>query len=139
MVNIDLGMINYIAVVVAGVVSWILGGVWYARPVFGARWMKLAGVDEEQARAGAALGFVVALILGIVTAFFLAVVLQALGATTILDGIVGGLLVWFGFMALPAIGNLTFEKRPPALYAINQLYNAISFVAMGIILSVWVM
>lgn len=137
-VNIDLGMINYLAVVAAGVVAWIIGGVWYARPVLGARWMGLARISEEQARQGGAVAFVVALVLGIATAFFLAVVLQALGANDVLGGIIGGLLVWFGFMAIPAVSGLLFEKRPVGLFAINQGYNFVAFLVMGIIIGVWV-
>lgn len=138
MVNIDLGNLNLYAILAAGVVSWIVGGAWYSRPLLGRRWMQLVGVSEEQAGEGAMVGFILALVLGIVTAFFLAMVLQALDATTVLDGVVGGLLVWFGFMAIPAVSTIFFAKRPASLWAINQGYNAIAFILMGIILAVWV-
>lgn len=138
MVNIDLGSLNYVAVIVAGLVFWILGGIWYARPVFGARWMALVNVSEEEARKRAMMGLIVALIMSIVVAFFLAIVLQAMGAVTITDGIIGALLVWIGFMAIPAIGNLFFEKRPVSLYGINQSFALIGFILMGVILGVWV-
>ncbi|MFQ5918917.1 MAG: DUF1761 domain-containing protein [Thermoplasmata archaeon] len=139
MVNIDPGTINYLAVIAAGVVSWVLGGIWYARPALGGRWMNLVGMTEEQAREGGAVAFIVALVLSIVVALFLAFVLQALGAMgNVGNGILGGLLVWFGFMAIPAVGNVLFEKRPWGLFGINQGYNLVSFVLMGIILSLWV-
>ncbi len=138
MVNLDLGAINYLAVLAAGVVAWIVGGVWYSRPVLGLRWMNLAGVSEEQTQQGAIVNFIVGLILAILTALFLAFVLQALGASTVLDGIVGGLLVWLGFLAIPAFLGVVYEKRPVALYALNQGYYFVGFLLMGIILAVWV-
>ena len=138
MVNVDLGSINYLAVILAGVVAWILGAVWYARPLFGGRWMEMVNISED-ARKGAVVGFIGALVAGILLALFLAFVLQALGASgNIGNGIVGALLVWFGFMAIPAASNVLFEKRSWGLFLINMGYYFVAFILMGIILSVWV-
>lgn len=137
MVNFDVVTINWLFVLAAGAVAWILGAVWYSPVAFGQRWMRLAGVSEDQAQEGAGVGLVVALVLSILTALFLDIVLDFMGATTVLDGVIGGLLVWFGFLALPAVSSIFFEKRPPALFGLNQGYNAVSFLLMGIILAVW--
>jgi hypothetical protein len=44
--------LNWIAVTVAAVSSLVLGAVWYAPPLFGKKWMALAGLTEEQAKSG---------------------------------------------------------------------------------------
>jgi hypothetical protein len=44
--------LNWIAVIVAGASSLVLGAIWYAPPVFGKKWMALAGLTEEQTKSG---------------------------------------------------------------------------------------
>lgn len=136
MVELNLSGISYVAVIVAGIVGWIIGGIWYARPVFGRRWLALSGVSEEQARKGAAGAFVAALILSIVVAFFLAIVVGLMGATTVVDGAIAGFLVWLGFLATAGASSVMFERRPAAQYGINTGYQAVHLVVMGIILAV---
>ncbi|MCB9823115.1 DUF1761 family protein, partial [Candidatus Nomurabacteria bacterium] len=38
--NVD---VNYVAVLLAALSSFAVGMVWYAKPVFGAKWMKMVG------------------------------------------------------------------------------------------------
>ena len=137
MVAIDVGMLNWLAIVVTGLVSWVIGAVWYAPPVFGERWMALVGITQSEARAGAARALVGGLILAIITSFFLALFIRFMQATTPADGAVGGFLVWLGFIATAAATGVIFERRPLPLYAIGQTHLAITFVVMGIILAVW--
>ena len=40
---------NYFAVVAAAVSAFLLGGIWYAKPVFGKAWMAASGVTKERA------------------------------------------------------------------------------------------
>ena len=44
--------VSWLAVIVATVLSFMLGGVWYNPRVFGARWAAGVGVDLESADAG---------------------------------------------------------------------------------------
>jgi hypothetical protein len=44
-----LNEINYLAVIVAAVVAFGLGALWYAPPVLGKRWMQLTGRTPENA------------------------------------------------------------------------------------------
>ena len=46
--------INYLAVLVAGIVIFVLGGLWYSPVLFARRWIALQGRTEEQERARAA-------------------------------------------------------------------------------------
>ena len=139
MVSIDLSGINWLAVIIAGIVAWVIGAIWYAPPVFGKRWMEMMGMKMEPGKmpegAGKALGG--GLVLGIITAFFLAVFLRFMSAQTWMDGIFGGLLVWLGFVATHGATSIFFERRPVSWYAITQAELAISFLLMGLILAVW--
>src|SRR5688572_7333989 len=45
----SLNEINYLAVIVAAIVAFGLGAVWYAPPVLGKKWMQLTGRNPENA------------------------------------------------------------------------------------------
>lgn len=44
--------VSWLAVIVATVLSFVLGGLWYSPRVFGARWAEGCGVDLESEDAG---------------------------------------------------------------------------------------
>ena len=44
--------VNLIAVLVCGVVSLALGGLWYSPALFGKAWQRGAGLSDEQAKSG---------------------------------------------------------------------------------------
>src|SRR5689334_12610430 len=46
--------VNYLAVIVAAIVLFVLGGLWYSPVLFARRWIALQGRTEEQMRADAA-------------------------------------------------------------------------------------
>src|SRR5207247_11291749 len=67
-----------IAVVVAAILSFIIGGIWYSRPVFGKVWMAVLGKTEadmeamrKQAPKGVAGGLIGSFIASLILAIFL--------------------------------------------------------------------
>lgn len=69
----------YIAVIVAAIVSFVIGRIWYARPVFGHAWMAALGkteADKEAMRKQAPKGFVAELIGSLIASFVLAILLE---------------------------------------------------------------
>ena len=133
----------FTAVVVAAIVSFVIGGIWYARPVFGKAWMAALGkteADMEAMRKQAPKGFAAGLIGSLIASFVLGIFLQyarlaGVGLpTSILGGLVVGFLVWFGFLMTPAVSGAIFEGRSGKLVGINQAYQLVSYVIMGAIL-----
>ncbi len=53
-------------------------------------------------------------------------------------GLVVGLLVWFGFPMTGMITGGIFEGRPGKLVGINLSHTLVSFLAMGLVLGIWV-
>ena len=43
---------NLLAVIVAGIASFILGGLWYSPMLFGKAWQREAGLSDEQLARG---------------------------------------------------------------------------------------
>jgi len=85
------------------------------------------------------------IILGLIGAFLTSLVLHhALffaGQYFKMSGVGGGLMVgffnWLGFIAPVTIGVVTYEKKPFALWVLNNGYWLISLLIMGIILAAW--
>lgn len=137
MVSFDVSSFNWIAIVAAGVLAWIIGAVWFAPPVFGRRWMAALGLKPEQA-GNPAPGFVAALVIAIIGATFLRWVLGVAGAlSSPVDGIEVALLIWFAFILLPSAPGILFTKSSGAAFAIVQAQHAVAMSAMGIVLTLW--
>ena len=128
---------NFLAVVVAPLVNYILGAIWYG-VLFRNAWQKLSGTAEMRVSA-------LSIILGLIGAFLMSFVLHH--ALFFADeylktgGVGGGLMVgffnWIGFIAPVTIGVVTYEKKPFTLWILNNAYWLISLLVMGIILAVW--
>ena len=137
--------INYLAVLVAGIVIFVLGGLWYSPVLFAKRWLALQGRTEEQMRAQAAAAnmpvmYVSAFICGFVTALVMAMVLGHFAASVDLNAAHGaliGFMCWLGFAATSSYATALFSGKPKELWLIDSAYNLVSFVLAGIILAVW--
>lgn len=133
--------INYLAILVAGIVNMVIGSLWYSPILFGKEWTKLMGwtdkkkLKEMQKKAGPsyAYGFLVTLVSLFVLAHFVAYV----SATTFSEGMQLGFWVWLGFIATTQIGALLWEQKSHKLFLINTSYSLVSFLITGGILAVW--
>ena len=133
-------MVNILAVVVASVVSMVLGMLWYG-PFFGKQWMslmKLTKLDMEKSKKK---GMTTTYILAFLTTFIMSIVLGYLiELTNILStfgGVVVGSLVWLGFLATTLAGSVLWENKPWALYFLNAGHYLLTLVVMGAILGAW--
>jgi len=128
--------INWWAVATAAVAGFVIGGAWYAPPLFGRRWMIETGLTAQalQARSPAAI-FGPALVLSLVSAFVLAMFLGP--DSTLAGGIAAGLAVGFGWVATSLGVIYLFERRTLALFLINSAYQVVNFAVMGAILGAW--
>lgn len=131
--------VNYLAVLVSGVVIFLIGGAWYSPALFAHRWVALQGRTEEEMRAnGPSAGkFISVFICGVVSAWVLAVLLNHFIHPTLLRGALLGLLCWIGFTGATSFGSYMFSGRPRALWLIDSGYYLVSFVIAGAILAVW--
>jgi hypothetical protein len=131
----DLSTINWLAVLVAAVSTFLLGGLWYG-PLFGRAWMAASGVTEEQARQGnMAKVFGVSFALQLIAALVLAMFVGPESDATF--GLLAGLsvgLCWVG----TAFGVVyLFEQRPLGHWAVNAGYHIVSYTLMGVIVGAW--
>ncbi|MGI9102540.1 MAG: DUF1761 domain-containing protein [Terriglobales bacterium] len=129
--------VNWIAVVVAALATFILGGLWYSPVMFGRAWMLTNNLSEADLRKGNkakifGLSFLLALVMSANLAMFL-----AQPTTTAAWGATAGFLAGFGWVALAIAIVALFERRSWRYVAINGGYMTAAFVIMGVILGAW--
>ena len=128
---------NYPAVVVAAVVYWFMGALWFG-VLFAKPWMALERMTEEQARsANPVLPYVISFLLNVLIAYVLAQLCLWRNATTAARGAALGTLLWIGFVGPITYTTYMYELRPWQLFAINQFYPLAGLCVMGAILGAW--
>jgi hypothetical protein len=130
--------INWLAVLLAAVSSMVVGAVWYAKPVFGTRWMRLTNLTDEKLKGTA----VLPLIITFVVSFFTAAVLAGSAAIAqhfyqgsfLLNAVLTSVILWIGFTASRMITHDLFERRAATLTTINLAHELVTVVVMGLII-----
>lgn len=130
-----LASINWLAVLVSAVSTFLLGGLWYG-PLLGRAWMRASGITEEQAKQGNmgmvfGLSFVLQLVAAVVLAMFIGAEANAM------FGLFAGAAVGVAWVATGLGVVYLFEQRPLAHWAVNAGYHVVSYSIMGLILGAW--
>ncbi|HKP24103.1 MAG TPA: DUF1761 domain-containing protein [Dongiaceae bacterium] len=131
--NLD---INWLAVLVAAVVTFVLGGVWYG-PLFGRAWRAAEGQSEPQPghQKHPAIVFGLSFVLMLIAAAALAI---AIGPDpAVARSISFGLVVGVGWVATSFGVNYLFAGRRLALFAVDAGYNVVLFALMGLIIGLF--
>ena len=108
-------------IVIAAVVEWLLGALWYGL-VFRKSWMLMAGFSDTNKPKNGVLGMVASFIACLLLTFVIAHVVGWAGAATFTGGAKLGIICWLGFMAPPLFTQHIFENRRANLFAINAAY-----------------
>jgi hypothetical protein len=137
--------VNWLAILVAGIVIFMLGGLWYSPVLFAKKWIALQNKTEEQMRAEAAsanmpLMYASAFVTGLLIAWGMALVFAHIANDMPMNAAHGALLgfiIWLAFAASTSYATALFSGKPRQLWLIDSAYNLVSFVLAGIILAVW--
>jgi hypothetical protein len=130
---IDFTDINYFAVLIATLVTMVLGFLWYSPVLFSHAWVKEMGLKMEQMSGGGPLTYVLTALTALFGAFILAILVSMVGEKTIISGITVGVLI--GISISVKIGmNFLFENRTLKLYLITIGYHLVSYLLTGIII-----
>ena len=137
--SIDLGAINWLAVVVATIFAMAFGMLYYMPFAVGNAWMAEIGTTAEEmaARGNHALPIVVAIVGAILTVTVIAILVQLTGAESFVGGVIIGALVAVGLVLAPMATGYIFEGRPLKLYFINAAENTISLLVISLIMTLW--
>ncbi|HTQ27480.1 MAG TPA: DUF1761 domain-containing protein [Puia sp.] len=130
------GSVNWLAVLVAGILAFVIGGIWYSPALFGKAWMKETGITTEQLqKANKAKVYGWAFLLTLIIAVNLAMFLND-PAIHFSQGLMYGFLtgVWiFCGIAITAL----FEQKTARYIFINGGYMLVALSLMGAIIGLW--
>jgi uncharacterized membrane protein (DUF485 family) len=135
-----LSELNWLAVVVATVAWFALGGIWYARPVMGRAWMRSIGMDPTgQVGRPSAMMFVWTLIAYFVTSIVIALIVAFTATDDVGDALVLGVTLGVGFgLASSLVTGVYEQKSRPLTYTlINGIYLILAFAGVSLILALW--
>ena len=131
------GSINYLAVFVAALSSFMVGWIWYG-PLFGKTWMKLHGFTEEELKDSSMSMPVIMVVNYIATALAALAIAMFIGPeSTAGFGIFAGLMIAIFWIGTSRLNDVLYEKKPWGLFFINVGYNTVIYVIMGAILGAW--
>jgi hypothetical protein len=132
--------INYLAVIVAAVVAFGIGAVWYTL-LFSRLWMEALGVTKEemQQKGGSPLPFLIAIVSYLIMAWVVAVIMESIwrGSADFGDGILAGFILWLGFTLTTTATNYAFPGRKAALTLIDAGGWLVIAVVMGAIIALF--
>jgi hypothetical protein len=127
--------INFLAVLIAALSSFVLGGLWYSPMLFGTAWNRAAGDNRPPGQGHPAkvfgLSFAFALIAAAVYALLMPPASGPLGAIS------QGLLVGACIVAASFGINYQFANRSTVMWLIDGGYHTLQFGIYGLILGLW--
>ncbi len=134
--------INYWAVLACGVLSLVLGSIWYG-PLFGKTWMRIVGATDmdiekrkEMQRKAAPL-YVVQFVLSLGQAFLLA----HMTGFSAMSGVLSALLVWAGFVMPTVAGACMWTNEPRRIawtrFLIQAGFQLVCLAVFGLVLGLW--
>ncbi|MBV8602504.1 MAG: DUF1761 family protein [Candidatus Eremiobacteraeota bacterium] len=125
--------LNHVAVVVAAVVFFLWGWIWFT--IFGGAWM--AYVGKTTSGLGP-LVFVVSFLCGWVVAYVTAIALaDSENPNMVRHGIEFGLFFGIGIWAVLLLNAALYLGWPLGLWALEAFYPAIGMAMMGAIIGGW--
>lgn len=136
---VELGSINPLAVLVATLLSFLLGFLWYGF-LFCKPWMTAMGLKSEDIESSglsmkkAVIGSTAASFATALGIALLMVLLKNSLASTIFATAV---LVWFAFSLGPMFKLIFWEDRPFTLFLIDGGYELVSILVVTTILFLW--
>jgi flagellar biosynthesis protein FlhB len=132
----ELQNINYIAVAIATITSYVLGFAWYHWKVFGEAWANALGITKEEADNTEGLGgaFIMSLISGLTKSLCIALLMVVANISGVLNGAFFGAVVAAVFI-FTSLGYYNgFARTSSKLTLINSAHSIVELTLIGAII-----
>ena len=136
----DFGAINFAGVLVAFLVNFVIGFIWFGPKTFFPIWWKAIGKTGDPGD-GANMGVVFGstAVAGLISATGLSLIFNLLSKTngdvSLILGLTSGLIVGVFVMAAPALSHRLFAGNGFKVWLLEIGSDVLGFVGMGIVLS----
>lgn len=132
----DTSALNYWAILVAALSTFLIGGLWYSPALFGKAWMRENKLTEEDMKKGNMPKiFGLAFFLGLLAAINLAMFMGPEADFSF--GAFAGFAAGFGWVATFVGTHYLFERKSLKLFLINAGYSVVALTVMGMIIGAW--
>jgi uncharacterized protein DUF1761 len=132
----DMGSINWLAVVACVVIAMISGFVWYHPKLFYPAWRDGLGRSAEMSNPNPMI-YVFTIISAVVQAASVALMINLMGSTTAASGALSGFMLWLGFVGPTNLVNKLFAGQGFKVWAIEAGNHLLNFLLFGAILGAW--
>ena len=129
--------INWLAIIVLAIGRNALGALWFSPILFGAAYCRMNGISPQRMGEGMPRAIVGELLGNLIAGTVLAVAIKAAHAAGFMGGVQIGAMAWLGFVATTSMADVTWAKRPFALWLVNNGVHLIGLTLMGAVLTVW--
>ena len=132
--------VNYLHVLVAAVVVFVLGWLWYSPLLFYNPWMRARGLDPVAAMAGAKMPggkLLVELVRCFLLAYVIARFVALLGIVSFLGAVHFGFFLWIGFPVILLTGSVLWENSPVKVATIHAGDWLVKLLVIPIIVTLW--
>lgn len=135
----ELHNINYMAVAIATISSYVLGFAWYHWAILGEAWANALGITKEQADNTEGLGgaFIVSLISGLLKSLCIALLMAAINITGFLNGALFGAVVATVFIVTSLGYYNGFARTSSKLTIINSAHSIVELTLIGSVIGVF--
>lgn len=128
--------INWVAVVAAAVVRFLVSWLWYSPLAFHDRWLEYSGCSLDDLRASGRRALLADLFVGIPIALVLLHLIHETAARTWGHGVAVAAIFWVGFVAVD-LPQQVWEKRSGRLFLLHNIGRLLCLGMMGAMLAAW--
>lgn len=124
--------LSIVGILVGALAHFALGAVWYSPALFSKQWEAALKITMDGSGGTIAIPLAVNAAGSIVTTAVVGVLYLWGGGDGPLDGIVAGLLIGAGIVAVENLNRVMYERAPWVLYGINSGFAVIGFALAGL-------
>ena len=128
--------INWVAVIVVGIIYFLIVIFWYYPQIFGNMWLELVGKEGVE-KSKIIKESIVMVFTSIITVLILEILLDLTGWNDVGSALLLSLLLWIGFVAMLSINQKIFNDRGVKLFLIEYGAYLVAFLVSGLILALW--
>ncbi|SFB02881.1 MULTISPECIES: DUF1761 domain-containing protein [unclassified Bacillus (in: firmicutes)] len=133
--DFQLNELNYLAVLVGGIIYMGFGAIYFSPILFGNKWVELNKVEFNEGTNNT-LSYVGSALVAMLSSLLMAVVVHLTGADGVLSGLTVGLLIGL-FVSLAYLKNTLFGLTNKKVFFIAIGDHLIIFTVLGILHGLW--